>query len=200
MQIYQGQLCLTANLTREVQLRLRFNIWCESMFNLKFSLTIIAPILTAAILNSTATNVSAQAAYGSYIGVGVGSGLTSDDRDRGNEFAGLVAVRYKLLEVPISFRAQALIGEGVAVIPTISYDFPLSWQADAYVGVGASFAGKDRPSPVGDQTSLAVQPGLDFMLPNTNLVLFTNAIIAFDAYRQGGGTAISVQGGLGLRF
>jgi hypothetical protein len=38
------------------------------------------------------------------------------------------------------------------------------------------------------------------MVPNSNTVLFGNAIIAFDAYRNGGGTALSVQGGVGLRF
>ena len=38
------------------------------------------------------------------------------------------------------------------------------------------------------------------MVPNSNAVVFGNAIIAFDAYRNGGGTAVSVQGGVGLRF
>jgi hypothetical protein len=30
--------------------------------------------------------------------------------------------------------------------------------------------------------------------------IFGNAIIAFDAYRNTGGTALSLQGGVGLRF
>ncbi|QYX34373.1 hypothetical protein [Sphaerospermopsis torques-reginae] len=37
-------------------------------------------------------------------------------------------------------------------------------------------------------------------VPNTKTVIFGNAIIAFDAYRNGGGTALSLQGGVGLRF
>jgi hypothetical protein len=37
------------------------------------------------------------------------------------------------------------------------------------------------------------------MIPNSNTVLFGNAIVAFDAYRQGSGTAFSLQGGVGLQ-
>jgi opacity protein-like surface antigen len=113
---------------------------------------------------------------------------------------GVVSVRYKFLEAPISLRVQGLIGAGTAVVPTVSYDFPLNWQTDAYVGAGLSFASGDSPSPVGDQTSFAIQPGVDFMIPNSNTVLFGNAIVAFDAYRQGSGTAFSLQGGVGLQF
>ncbi|HBB31037.1 MAG TPA: hypothetical protein DC064_04345 [Cyanobacteria bacterium UBA9273] len=142
----------------------------------------------------------AQAAYGSYVGVGGTFGILEDDLAEGQQFGGVVAVRYKLLKLPVSVRAQALIGGGTAVVPTISYDFPLNWQTDVYVGAGAAFASGDTPSPVGDKTSFAIQPGIDYVIPDSNTVLFGNAIIAFDAFRNGGGTAISVQGGVGVRF
>jgi hypothetical protein len=150
--------------------------------------------------SSLTQTASAQAAYGSYIGVGATYGINSDDRGEGEQVGGSIAIRYKLLKLPFSLRTQALIGESVAVVPTISYDIPLGWQTDLYLGVGAAFASGDKPSPVGDKTSFAVQPGLDFAIPHSGLVLFGNGIIAFDAYRNGGGTAVSVQGGLGLRF
>lgn len=143
---------------------------------------------------------SAQAAYGSYVGVGGTFGVLEDNRGEGQQFGGVIAVRYKLLETPVSLRTQALIGAGTAIVPTISYDVPLNWQTDAYLGAGVSFASGDTPSPVGDQTSFALQPGIDYVIPNSNAVVFGNAIIAFDAYRNGGGTAVSVQGGVGLRF
>ncbi len=143
---------------------------------------------------------SAQAAYGSYVGAGVTAGFADGPQGNGRQIGGVLAVRYKLLELPISFRTQALIGSGTAVVPTISYDVPLNWQTDAYLGVGAAFASGSSPSPVGDKTSLALQPGVDYVVPNSNTVLFGNAIIAFDAYRNGGGTAVSVQGGVGVRF
>lgn len=142
---------------------------------------------------------TAQAAYGSYVGVGPTFGITRNAAGDGQQVGGLISLRYKFLEAPFSFRTQALIGQGTAVVPTFSYDLPISWQTDLYVGAGVSFA-TSGPSPVGDQTAFALQPGIDYMVPNSNLALFGNAIVAFDAYREGGGTAFSLQTGLGLRF
>ncbi|MBE9209565.1 hypothetical protein IQ244_24310 [Nostoc sp. LEGE 06077] len=137
----------------------------------------------------------AQVAYGSYVGVGPTVGLTD-----GIQVGGVLAFRYKLLEAPISFRAQALIGQNTAVVPTVSYDLPLNWQTDAYLGAGLVLTGGDSASPVGNKISFALQPGVDYVVPNSNTVIFGNAIIAFDAYRDGGGAAVAVQGGVGLRF
>ena len=130
----------------------------------------------------------AQVAYGSYVGVGPTVGISD-----GTQIGGVLAVRYKLLETPISFRAQALVGESTAVVPMVSYDVPLNWQTDAYLGAGLVLAGGDTPSPVGDKVSFALQPGVDYMVPNSNTVIFGNAIIAFDAYRNKSDTAVSVQ-------
>ena len=143
----------------------------------------------------------AQAAYGSYVGVGPSVGFTENSAGEGRQVGGVVAVRYKLLKVPVSLRAQALIGANTAIVPTVSYDLPLNWQTEAYLGAGLVFAPSGNPpSPVGNQTSFALQPGIDYLVPNSNTVIFGNAIIAFDAYRNGGGNAVSVQGGVGLRF
>jgi hypothetical protein len=150
---------------------------------------------------TTAAPTFAQAAYGSYIGVGGTAGLTSGSNG-GNKAGGVVAVRYRLLEVPLSLRAQALIGDRTAIVPTVSYDVPLNWQTDVYLGAGVAFqsGSGNSASPVGDKTSFVVQPGIDYSFPNSDLVMFGNAIIAFDAYRNQSGTAASVQGGLGVRF
>lgn len=170
--------------------------------NLFSTVGTVALLSLASIISLTFSTeqASAQAAYGSYVGAGVTGGLTQGSQGNGQQVGGVIAVRYKLLETPLSLRAQALIGSGTAIVPTISYDVPINWQTDAYLGVGAAFASGDSPSPVGDKTSLALQPGVDFVVPNSNTVLFGNAIIAFDAYRNGGGTAVSVQGGVGLKF
>ncbi|MDZ7962740.1 MAG: hypothetical protein RMY34_33555 [Aulosira sp. DedQUE10] len=155
-------------------------------------------VLGASSLLNLATSIQpaqAQVAYGSYVGIGPSVGLSD-----GAQIGGVIAFRYKLLESPISFRAQALIGNGTAIVPTVSYDVPLNWQTDAYLGAGLALASGDDPSPVGNKISFALQPGIDYTVPNSNTVLFGNAIIAFDAYRNGGGTAFSLQGGVGLRF
>ena len=159
----------------------------------KYVVSVVAvSVLGLALASNPA---KAQVAYGSYVGVGPAVGLSD-----GAQIGGVIAARYKLLESPISFRAQALVGHSTALVPTVSYDFPLNWQTDAYLGAGLVFAGGDSPSPVGNKISFALQPGIDYVVPNSNTVIFGNAIIAFDAYRNGGGTALSLQGGVGLKF
>ncbi|MBW4519613.1 MAG: porin family protein [Scytolyngbya sp. HA4215-MV1] len=155
-------------------------------------------VATSALTLATQTSASAQAAYGSYVGVGA-SYEVSDGPDNDHELAGVVAARYKFLRLPVSARTQVLIGNGVAIVPTVSYDLPLNWQTDIYLGAGASFPIGNDTTPVGDDVAFALQPGIDVALPNSELVIFGNAIIAFDAYKDGS-TATSVQAGVGLRF
>ncbi len=164
-----------------------------------FGLAIATTLATATALYPNQA-VQAQAAYGSYIGAGGALGITTDGDNDGRQLGGVIAVRYKFLEAPVSLRTQAFIGAGTAVVPTVSYDLPVNWQTDAYVGAGMVFASGETPSPVGDKTSFAIQPGVDFAVPNANTVLFTNAVIAFDAYEDGGSAAVSLQGGWGVRF
>ena len=150
---------------------------------------------------ATSSAASAQAAYGSYIGIGGSVGVSSSAND-GSQAGGVVAARYRFLEVPLSLRAQALISDNVAFVPTISYDIPLNWQTDAYIGAGVVLqdGSADNASPLGNQTAFVIQPGVDYSFPYSNLVLFGNAIIAFDSYRDENRTGASVQGGLGVRF
>lgn len=144
----------------------------------------------------------AQPAYGSYIGVGAGFGLTDGNTltGEGKTTSGLVAVRYKFLEMPISLRGQVLIGNSTAVVPTVSYDLPLNFDTDVYLGIGAALANTGGNTPVGNKNSFVLQPGIDYTVPNSNLVVFGNATFAFDAYRSNGGTATSLQTGVGFRF
>jgi hypothetical protein len=157
--------------------------------------------LAAGMTLATSSAASAQAAYGSYIGIG-GSVGVSGGSNGGSQAGGVVAARYRFLEVPLSLRAQALISDNTAFVPTISYDIPLNWQTDAYIGAGVALqtGGSDSSSPIGNQTAFVIQPGVDYSFPYSNLVLFGNAIIAFDAYRDENRTGASVQGGLGVRF
>lgn len=157
-----------------------------------FGLMSVVTVLGLAVNSQPA---QAQVAYGSYVGIGPTVGFTDD-----SQLGGVLAFRYKLLETPISFRTQALIGKGTAIVPAVSYDIPLNWQTDAYLGAGLVINSSDAVSPVGNKISLALQPGIDYVIPNSNTVIFGNAIIAFDAYRNTGGTALSLQGGVGLRF
>jgi len=161
--------------------------------------------LTVATIAAQPLPAAAQAAYGSYVGIGGSFGLSSGDSAFGEDSSSgaVIAARYKLLRAPVSIRAQALISDRTAIVPTVSYDIPLNWQTDVYIGAGASLmldGDQEDTSPVGNQSSFVLQPGIDHTLPNSNLVLFGNAIFAFDGYQAGGNAAVSIQGGVGLRF
>ncbi len=158
-------------------------------------------IAVVGTLLMTTSPASAQAAYGSYVGVGPSFGLTEGDfASQDNAFGAVIAGRYKFLEIPLSLRSQVFLSdESWAVAPTASLDIPLDWQTDVYVGAGFSIVSGSQATPIGDKSSFIIQPGIDHMLPQTNLVLFGNAVIAFDGYEEGG-TAASLQGGVGVRF
>ena len=160
--------------------------------------SLAANAIAAAII-SAPEPAHAQAAYGSYIGIGPAIGLT-EGGGKGRQISGVITGRYKFLEAPISGRAQVFIGNGVSIVPTVSYDIPLNWQTDAYIGLGASIPVGGGVTPVGDRTAFVLQPGIDYSLPNSNMVVYGNAVIAFDAYKDTRGTAASLQGGLGIRF
>lgn len=159
----------------------------------------LGSVVVAGAIAITGSPAKAQAAYGSYIGIGGSFGLTESNM-QDSENSVLLAARYKFLRLPVSLRAQGLIGgDGSAFVPTLSYDIPITWDADVYLGAGGSFVTGDN-TPVGDRSSFAIQPGLDYSIPNSELVVFGNAIIAFDAYRDEDKTAVSLQGGIGIRF
>ena len=162
----------------------------------------LATVVTAALLAALDVEpVQAQAAYGSYVGAGGTLGLNDDDDGDGDGLGLVISGRYKLLAVPISLRAQAFLLNGdLALVPTVSYDFPVSFQTDVYLGAGVSIPTGDDASPVGDETAFVLQPGIDFAVPGSNLVVFGNAIFAFDAFDDGGGTAAAVQAGVGWNF
>ena len=90
----------------------------------------------------------AQAAYGSYIGIGPAFG--------DGEIAVAINGRYNILELPISIRGAAFLGDG---------------------------------------TSFVLQPGVDYTLDRSNLVIYGNAIVPI-----GGDTSTAVQGGVGIQF
>jgi hypothetical protein len=85
------------------------------------------------------------------------------------------------------------------VVPTLSYDYPLDWQTDLYIGAGASVV-RGGNTPIGNQSSFVLQPGIDYAMPFSRWVLYGNAIISFDGYENNGGAGFSIQGGAGLRF
>ncbi len=138
-----------------------------------------------AIAFSAAAPAKAQAAYGSYIGIGPAFG--------DGEIAVAINGRYNILELPVSIRGAAFLGDGSAFVPTISYDYPLNFNTELYVGAGVAFAGEG--SVMGDGTSFVLQPGIDYTVNSNSLVWYGNAIIPI-----GGNTNTAIQGGVGIQF
>ena len=138
-----------------------------------------------AIALSAQAPAQAQAAYGSYIGIGPAFG--------DGELAVGISGRYNILELPISIRGSAFLGDGSAFVPTVSYDFPLNFNTEIYVGAGVAFA--DEGSVLGDGTAFVLQPGVDYTMDASNLVIYGNAIVPF-----GDDTNTAVQGGVGIQF
>lgn len=163
-------------------------------------------LLASTVAIATPDAASAQAAYGSYVGIGASFGLTEGDAAAGEdqEVSAVIAGRYRFIRLPMSVRAQALVFTDTnAFVPTVSYDIPINWQTDLYLGAGLVLQDgddDDDASPIGNQTAFVLQPGVDYMLPNSRLVIFGNSIIAFDAYREDGGVAASLQGGVGYNL
>lgn len=160
-------------------------------------------VMAGAIGLAEVKPANAQAAYGSYVGVGAGFGLTEEaETGRGSGLDMVLTGRYRFLRMPVSLRATAFLFDNFTLVPTVSYDYPLSWNTDIYLGAGASFpiGDDDNPGPLGNQTSFVLQPGIDYMFPNSRLSAFGSAIIAFNGYRNGGNTAIAIQAGMGYQF
>ncbi|MGA1625703.1 MAG: hypothetical protein ACO4AJ_08780, partial [Prochlorothrix sp.] len=135
-----------------------------------FKLLASALLLGTTLTAVTAPRAQAQPAYGSYVGVGLAVGQTNSSQE-GLDLAGVVAGRYKLLELPVSLRAQGIVdANSIAFVPTVSYDFPLTWQLEPYVGAGVSFTNSN--SVMGDKTAFVIQPGVDYSVPNSRIVLF----------------------------
>jgi len=146
---------------------------------------------------------NAQAAYGSYVGIGAAFGLTEEaETGRGSGLDMVITGRYRFLRMPVSLRATAFLFDNFTLVPTVSYDYPLTWNTDIYLGAGVSFpiGDDDEPSPIGNNTVFVLQPGIDYMFPSSRLSAFGSAIIAFGGYREGGNTAVSIQAGMGYQF
>jgi hypothetical protein len=165
-------------------------------------LGIVGSLLTGGLSALFVPSVQAQPAYGSYIGGGLSFGTSEGDVNagEGRNVSALVALRYKFLEIPISLRTQVLFGSSTAFVPTVSYDYPLNFDTDIYLGAGVALTNSATNTPVGNKTAFVLQPGIDYTIPNSNLVVFGNIIFAFDGYRTGGGTATALQTGVGFRF
>jgi hypothetical protein len=58
---------------------------------------------------------------------------------------------------------------------------------------------KGKPSPLGNKDGLALTAGVESELGNSFMV-YSNATVGIDAYKNSPASALSINGGLGYRF
>ncbi|MCU0571145.1 MAG: porin family protein [Oculatellaceae cyanobacterium Prado106] len=141
---------------------------------------------------------------GSYIGAGVAAGVTNGGRGHDDaQFGGTLQGRWQIPDIstPISLRGAALIGgDTVALVPTVTYDFPIVRNTNLYAGVGYSFLVDDsHVTQLGNKDSVVVTTGVETAV-NDDIVIFGDAKWGIDAYRNTSADAVSLQAGVGVRF
>lgn len=182
---------------------------------MKLSLQSIATIstlsaLVVAPLVLSAGSASAQPTYGtqstrfdrSYVGAGISGGVTNGGRN--NDAAvlgGNVQGRFAVPNAPVSVRGSVLFtNKNSAVIPTLTYDLPVSKNTNVYAGAGYSFVqNNDRSSQIGNKDAAVLTAGVESQVAK-GVVVYSDAKYGINAYQGSGAGALSLQAGVGLQF
>lgn len=167
------------------------------------SVVAMAPLFMAA-------SASAQPVYGtqparfdrSYVGAGVSAGVTNGGRD--NDAAiigGNVQGRFAVPNAPVSVRGAVLFtNKNSAVIPTLTYDLPVSKTTNIYGGAGYSFVqNNDRSSQIGNKDAAVITAGVESQVAK-GVVVYSDAKYGINAYQGSKAGALTLQAGVGLQF
>ncbi|NEQ24020.1 MAG: porin family protein [Microcoleus sp. SIO2G3] len=175
---------------------------------MKFSLKSIATLsavsaLVVAPIVAGARPAAAQTAGmdGSYVGAGISAGVTSGD-GQDSQFGGTIQGRLQVPNTPISARGAVLFTDDTsAIVPTLTYDIPVSDRANVYAGAGYSFVDSDglQASPLGNQDAFVLTAGAETEVA-PRVVVFGDAKLGFDAYQDSSNPAVALQLGAGFRF
>ncbi|WP_414548782.1 hypothetical protein [Anabaena sp. CCY 0017] len=177
------------------------------MKNILKSFVVISALssLVVAPLIINAGQASAQPKRGTdanYVGAGITGGLTDGgDENNAANFGGNITGRVKVGNTPVSARGNVIWNnETTAIIPEVSFDVPIANGTNAFVTGGYSFIEKNGlPTPLGNKDSVVVGAGIESEVAK-NFLVYTNAKVGIRAYENSGGSAVSVNGGVGYRF
>lgn len=165
--------------------------------------TVISSALAISSTLLVANVASAQTATGmagSYVGAGVAVGVNNFEDD--SALGGNVQARLDTERLPVSLRGAFLFnGQNSNIMPIVSYDFGVAPNTNLYVGGGYSFVlgDEDNVSLLGDQNAPVVTVGAETAV-NRNVVLYGDAKVGIDAYRDNSDAAVSLQLGAAYRF
>ncbi|WP_250121728.1 porin family protein [Chroococcidiopsis sp. CCMEE 29] len=156
------------------------------------SALVIAPVFLlagAASAQPTGTNAS-------YLGAGLSVGVTEDAK-----FGGNIQGRLAIPNTPVSARGAILFSDKTsAIMPIVSYDVPITNNANAYLGAGYSFVeARGQSTPLGNKNAVVLTTGVEAEL-RRNIVLYGDAKVGINAFENNSGSAVSFQAGAGYRF
>jgi len=163
-----------------------------------FSALAIAPLL----LSVSSASARPLGTDTNYVGVGVSAGLTNGGQNGdAAHLGGTLQGRYAIKNTPVSVRgAVQFTDETSTIIPMISYDVPVTNNANVYVAGGYGFhEGEGKPSTMGNQNAPVVAIGAEAQV-NKNIVVFSDAKLGYKPYQNSGASSVSVQMGVGIGF
>src|SRR6476469_2761451 len=158
----------------------------------------IAPVL----LSHSAASAKPTGTDANYVGAGVAAGVTNGGQNGdAATFGGTLVGRYKIQNTPLSARGAVIFsGETSAIMPMISYDVPITNNANAYVAGGYSLVEKDgAPTPIGNKNAPVVAAGVEAEVAK-NVVVFSDVKLGIKAYENSPASAVSINGGVGYSF
>ncbi len=138
---------------------------------------------------------------GSYVGAGAAVGVTSGGEDAEATFGGNIQGRLNVPRIPVSVRGAVLFSDDTsAIMPMLSYDVPITNNANVYAGAGYSFVEQDgQNTPLGNQDAVVLTTGAEAEVLR-NVVVYGDVKLGLDAYQDVNRPAVSVQIGAGYRF
>ncbi|AKG22897.1 histidine kinase [Calothrix sp. 336/3] len=137
-----------------------------------------------------------------YVGAGVSVGVTNGGQNGdAATLGGNVSARLKLGNTPFSARGQVNFSdETAAIIPYATVDLPIARGTNMFFGGGYQFVESDgKPTPSGNKDSVAVVAGVESEVAK-NFLIYSNATVGLDAYKNTNVPSLSVNTGLGIRF
>ncbi len=135
-------------------------------------------------------------------GIRAGFNAESADNKIGSESAGSqFQGRLDLPNTPISVRGAVFLGDNTnAVLPMLSYDLPVTNNANVYAGAGyALVKTPGEATPLGDRNGVVLTTGAEAAI-SEGLVIYGDAKLGINTGRDDGNLPVKLQVGAGYRF
>ena len=159
--------------------------------------------LASVVLNATQAHAQARGLQGSYVGAGIGAGVTDDGTEggEGEIFGGNVTGRLAIPNTPVSLRGTVLFGgDATALMPMLTVDVPVANNTNLYLGGGYSFVTDEgKSTQLGNQDSVVLTTGVETGV-SRNVVVYGDVKWGIDAYEDSSKDAVTLQLGVGYRF